>query len=195
MRQILDLILRISALKRTARTGWNMTPPPPFKPRSVPDAESVADHSWSLALLALAAADELSLDGFKMVSMALVHDLAESVTTDIVVATIIDPEEKARVKALKRLAEDAAMQDIFSPLGDWGRRMYALWREYEDGTSEEARVLHELDKLEACIQAVVYEEAGHPADADQFLAYTEKILTNPNLRSMLLALSERRSPH
>lgn len=192
MQNILTLVFRLEALKRTARTGWNMQFPDghALKSRSVPGAESVADHSWSLAVFALAVADELGLDGYRMVWMALLHDLAESVTRDIVTATL-PPEEKARAKAAKRELEDRAMRDILSPLGAWGETSYALWLEYEDQTSAEGRVLQQLDKLEACVQAILYREQGHAVDPTEFLGTTEPALEHPELVAMLAALRER----
>lgn len=192
MHKILDLMFRIAALKRTARTGWNMQFPEghALKSRSVPDAEHVADHSWGLAMLALAVAEELGLDGYTIVWMALVHDVAESVTRDIVTATL-PPEEKARAKAEKRILEDRVMRDIFLPLGAWGQRCYALWLAYEDKTSEEARVLHQLDKIEACIQAVAYRREGHAVDPNEFFGTTESALQRPELAALLAELRNR----
>ncbi|SRR3989338_4521126 len=192
MIDILTLMFRLEALKRTARTGWNMEFPPghALKSRHVPNAESGADHSWSLALFALAVAEKLKLDGFKMVWMALIHDVAECVTLDIVIATL-EPEERQRVKREKRNLEDAAMREIFLPHGEWGNKCYTLWLEYEDGTSEEARILHQLDKLEACIQALLYHEQGHEVDPNEFFNYTETILQHPDLVALLATLKKR----
>ncbi len=192
MHNVLVFMMRIEALKRTARAGWNKEFPDAhtYKTRRVPGAESVADHSWSLAMFALLMADRLGLDPLVTVQMALLHDLAESLTEDIVTDTL-GPDEKARVKAEKRRLEDAAMREILLPLGEWGGRMYAMWRAFEDGATPEAQVLHQLDKLEACIQAVCYEEQGHQVIAAEFFFTTEPILEHPELIALFDALCER----
>lgn len=105
MKDVFALMIRLEKLKRTARTGWNMEFPPDhrFKTRKIEGAESVADHSWSLAMFALVVAQGFGLDALKIVWMALVHDVAEIITLDIVTAAL-DPEEKVRVEAEKRAA-------------------------------------------------------------------------------------------
>src|SRR5262245_57028480 len=73
---------RAGRLKATPRTGWI--------DRGVPvgEAESVADHSFRVALLAwlaahLAAADDPALDVDRVLALALIHDLAEALTGDL----------------------------------------------------------------------------------------------------------------
>ena len=119
---------RVGALKRTKRTGW--------LDRGVPAAEteSVADHSFRVALLAwLAAPGEPALDRDRVLKLALLHDLAEAVTGDeppYDPATTPHPDdESARIaflqgrhvrsaeqQAAKRAAEAAAMADLLADL-------------------------------------------------------------------------------
>jgi len=184
------LVLRLQGLKQTARTGWNKEfPDGRYPPRCVPESESVADHSWSLAMFAFAVAHYLGLDVLKMVTMALVHDVAEIVTTDIVTVGL-PPEEKRRAKVAKRLMESAAMRDIFLPHGVWGKSCYDLWVEYEQRGSPEARVLKELDQMEACIQAVIYAEQGHQVSPVEWFDLAEPSF-GPELTEMLTILRQR----
>ena len=192
MREILNFMIRIEGLKRTARTGWNMEFPPDsrFKTRKVDGAESVADHSWSVAMFALAVAYELGLNPLKIVSMAMVHDVSELITLDIVTATL-DGEERRRAEAEKYRLENAAMREIFLPLGDFGRRCYALWLEFEDQVSPEARVLKQIDKLETCIQALLYGEQGHVIEPEEFLIHANSYMKDPEFVAILAMLRER----
>lgn len=82
------------------------------------------------------------------------------------------------------------MRDIFLPMGDWGRRCYELWLEYADQTSPEARVLRQLDKLEACIQALLYREQGHQVDPEEFFAHADSYLKHPDIVEMMALLRE-----
>lgn len=185
---VLSLMLRLEGLKRTARTGWNKKFPPGhrFKSRTVKDAESVADHSWSLAMFALAEAQERKLDASKIVWMALIHDVAEIITLDIVTATELDPVERKRLEAEKRGLEDQAMRDIFLPMGSWGNQCYELWLEYEEQRSPEARTLKELDKLEACVQALLYREQGQEVDPNEYFDETSRFLGPDSYDSVAL---------
>lgn len=192
MQQILDLMIRLEKLKRTVRTGWNkkFTSDSRFKTRSVPEAESVADHSWSLAMFAMIVAHALGLDTVRMVRMALVHDVAELITFDIVTATL-EGEEKKRVLAEKNRLEDAAMREIFLPSGSFGESCYDAWLELENQATPEARVLKQLDKLEACIQALLYREQGHEVCPDEFFGHADSYMKDPEFISLMELLRER----
>lgn len=186
---VLQLVTRIHQLKQTARTGWNMEFPPEhrFTTRRVPEAESVADHSHSVAIYAFGAAMALGLDVEKMITMALIHDAPEIITTDIVTATL-DPAEKTKAQIEKRELEVAAARTLFLPHGEFGTRCYQLWLEYEDQTSEEARVVRQLDKIECAVQAVLYAQQGHQLDPGEFIRNAEKEVTHPFLLQMLADL-------
>ena len=190
--QVLQLVKHIHQLKLTARTGWNMEFPPGhrFKTRCVSEAESVADHSYSLAMYALTVAIALNLDVEKMVTMALVHDAPELITTDIVTATL-DGDEKGRVQLDKRQREESAARQLFLSHGQLGARCYELWLEYESQTSEEARILRQLDKIECAVQAVLYAQQGHQLDASEFITNAEKEVTHPFLVRMLDELRQQ----
>ena len=72
-----ESLLRLLALKGVQRKGWTRFP--------IPDAavESVADHSYGVALLVLLLCPS-KLDRAKAVEIALLHDLAEVATGDII---------------------------------------------------------------------------------------------------------------
>ena len=67
---------QIVALKLLPRVGWLQ--------RGIANAESVAEHSFGLAALALifTAADD-SVDRERVLAMALVHDVAEALIGDL----------------------------------------------------------------------------------------------------------------
>ena len=73
----LQLLLDTSRLKRTLRTGWVM--------RGVPDPESVAEHTYGVAVLATILAElvEQPLDRAKVATIALLHDLPEGALGDL----------------------------------------------------------------------------------------------------------------
>lgn len=145
-------------LKRLPRTGWVLA--------GVVQAESVADHTTATGLLALALGGWINaepaqhgltgpLDLGRLAQLTLVHDLAESTVTDLphdAVAVIGKAvKHKAEEHALVALAGDATV------LADW----VALWREYSDGATPEARLARDADKLEMVHQALAYEATGH----------------------------------
>jgi 5'-deoxynucleotidase YfbR-like HD superfamily hydrolase len=151
--RLIGLLLEAATLKRMPRTGWGM--------RGVPNVESVAEHSFGTAFVALALAEALSaetqagsLDVEQVLIMALLHDLAEVRLTDLPVSAVrlIPPEVKSQ-------AEAAAVSDLLAPLPAAGH-LAALWQAFEDSSSPEGRLVRDADKLEMMVQCLRYEQAG-----------------------------------
>src|SRR4051794_3581465 len=94
---ILDTLLGVLAdagrLKRLKRSGWLRV--------GLPDPESVADHSYRLAIMALLLGPRLGVDADRLVRLALLHDLAESRVGDL---TLLDPVSSADKAALESAA-------------------------------------------------------------------------------------------
>ena len=115
--------------------------------------ESVADHSYGTAIMAMVLSDSHKLDTEKILKMALIHDLAESITGDFM------PEEISREN--KKIAEGDAMKEILSTLPNNLADEYdKIWQEYMQTDTKESILLHEIDKLEMAIQAVKYSSEG-----------------------------------
>lgn len=107
--------------------------------------ESVAEHSWRLALMAMWMKDEFpGLDMDKVVRMCLIHDLGECFTGDIPVFTKTEADT-AREDALLNQWVASLPQPI-------GAEMEALYQEMEARQTQEAKVYKALDGLEALIQ-------------------------------------------
>lgn len=107
--------------------------------------ESVAEHSWRLALMAYWIKEEFpEADMDKVVRMCLIHDLGEAFTGDIPVfqKTAADSEK-----------EDVLLQAWVKGLPTGLREeMLALYQEMEARESLEAKIYKALDGLEAVIQ-------------------------------------------
>ena len=148
-----ELLLEVTSLKWMPRTGWQM--------RGVPQVESVAEHTFGVAFVALALADAIeygaparTLDLTKILAMALLHDLAEVRLADL-------PTSATRLisRAVKSEAESSAMEDLLAPLPA-AERWKALWQEFEDRATPEGRLVRDADKLEMMVQCLRYEQAG-----------------------------------
>lgn len=120
--------------------------------------ESTAEHSWRLALLALALLGERpDLDARRVVEMCLVHDLGEAYDGDISAVDQHADDGKAA-------SERSAVERLTALLPDQaGARIKALWEEYEACRTPEARWVKALDKAETIIQ---HNQGANPADFD-----------------------------
>lgn len=141
------LIPRLLSLKLLPRTGWLQ--------RGVRDVESIAEHSYSVAVLCLLIGDQIEgIDRGRLLAIALLHDLAESLLGDL-------PASATRLlgKEAKRRAERDGLESLIGHLPRAAEYL-ALWDEYTNGTSREARLVKAIDRLELMAQALAYERAG-----------------------------------
>ena len=107
--------------------------------------ESVAEHSWRTALMAMLTASAFpEADMNKVIRMCLIHDLGEAFTGDIPSFDKTEADSKTEELALRQW-----VQTFPSPeREEW----LALYEEMEAQQTQEARIYKALDKLEAVIQ-------------------------------------------
>jgi putative hydrolase of HD superfamily len=147
----LDLLLELETLDRVPRSGYLL--------RGVSEGESVAEHSYHLAMLVwLLAAEEPGLDRARAVELALLHDLAELRVGDLPRTAVHYFEPGA-----KHAAELRAARDILAPAG--GAALERL-DEYDRAESPEARFVRACDKLQLMLKVAVYEAWGSSALAE-----------------------------
>lgn len=107
--------------------------------------ESVAEHSWRLALMAFWLRDDFpEADMDRVIRMCLIHDLGECFTGDI---------PSFRKTAKDEAREEALLSAWVGSLPEPFRtEMAELYREMEARQTTEARIFKALDNMEAVIQ-------------------------------------------
>lgn len=111
--------------------------------------ESVAEHSWQMALMAVLVHHHLEhkVNLERTLKMIIVHDLIEAETGDVPFF-----ETGGRQEA-KPALEQAAIEKIRAILdNETGQEIYDLWQEFEAGQTNEAKLAKALDNLEVQIQ-------------------------------------------
>jgi 5'-deoxynucleotidase YfbR-like HD superfamily hydrolase len=106
--------------------------------------ENSAEHSWHLAVMALTLAEHAggAADILRVLKMLLVHDIVEIDAGDTFCYD-------AQANLSKAQREQAAATRIFGLLpAEQGRDLRALWEEFEDSATPEARFANALDRLE-----------------------------------------------
>lgn len=152
---LLDLLLHGNQLKRTARTGWVQ--------RGVPNAESVAAHSFGVVYTTLVLAQLLDepVDLGKALALAALHDLPEALTTDIPT-----PAWRYLPPGIKLEVERGAMRDMLNDTPPAAALM-ALWESLHGPPTAETQLVHDADKLDMFLQAYQYEkQTGNRALAE-----------------------------
>jgi putative hydrolase of HD superfamily len=193
---LIRLVHLAGHLKRTKRTGWVDRGMPPD------EVESVADHSFRVALIAwLAAAGDPTLNRDRVLVLALIHDLAEALTGDLTPYESAEAGDVAflnqrhirsaeRVEA-KKAAEAAAIQEMTRELPSHLKEEIAeLWRELEERATPEARFVKQVDKLETYLQSREYaaERLGLPVDS--FAAEVAEVIDVPRLVRLRAAITD-----
>ena len=154
-----DRLLDYLALKQLPRTGWIRS--------NVENPESVAAHSWGMAILALRLAPN-DIDLTKVLSMCLVHDLPEVIVGDLTPHDDTTNKAELEHNAMKSLAPE------------W----LALFEEYEAGETKEAKFVKQIDKLDMGLQAIIYQnEQG--LDLGEFLISAREKISDAELLEVL----------
>ncbi|EGD01005.1 hypothetical protein B1M_28731 [Burkholderia sp. TJI49] len=121
-------------------------------------AESTAEHSWRLCLMALAFADALpGVDTLKLLKLCVVHDLGEALHGDI-------PANEQAAHPDKHVQERNDLLTLTAGLDHALRdEIVSLWDEYDAAASPEAQAAKALDKLETILQ---HSQGDNPPDFD-----------------------------
>ncbi|MBR5598618.1 MAG: HD domain-containing protein [Alphaproteobacteria bacterium] len=120
--------------------------------------ENNAMHIFKLSFLVMLIAPYLKqeVDYTKMLELALVHDIAEGKTGDYTVANQIAHPELKEEKQLREAIAIKELKDMLpSPLN---KKVYELFKEYEEKQTLESKIVSMLDKLEANLQANQYHD-------------------------------------
>ena len=143
---ISDFTIHFYKLKELPRTGWKQK-------LEIENAESVAAHTFLMIVLVFFFSEKYRYSykqKVRLIEMALIHDLAESIIGDIT------PEDDKEY--LKRKLEDKAFHMLTEkmPSKNLRKKYLQLWHEYQTNKTFESKFVHLIDKLEMVVQAKYY---------------------------------------
>jgi putative hydrolases of HD superfamily len=182
IQEIVDFCKDVGKLKRISRKGW-------VSWAKVKRPESVADHSFRSAILAMCLSDLRGLDTEKMVRMALLHDAHEALIGDY---DYFDKKKIGPDQVKER--EENAINTIFSVLPETIRGKYILLAdEYRRQETEDANLVRQIDLIEMVMQALEYEKEGYDKTKLQtFWDNVRKKLKDHDLKMMFELLEKER---
>lgn len=133
-RSMITFMNQIEALKCNTRHSWT----------SSGRQESVAEHSWRLAVMAMLCREEYpELDIDKVIRMCLVHDFGEAITGDIPSFWKTDEDERV---------EDQAVKTLLAGLPTEAEtELSALFAEMNEMVTPETKLYKALDHLETLL--------------------------------------------
>ena len=167
MGQFINFLIKAGRLKKMKRRGWVL--------RKVKDPESIAGHSFRLAILAWFLGKKKGFNPERLIKLSLIHDLCEVYSGDITPYDDIFPKGKKKQKELlkrwprftlkekqnyflrKHKKEWQSLKKTISDLPLIHQKEIAnLWLDYELGLTKEGRFVKQLDKVENLLQALEY---------------------------------------
>jgi putative hydrolases of HD superfamily len=139
IRQILDFLKLSERLKFELRHSW----------LSSGRQESVAEHSWQMALMAILIYPHLEekVDLEKSLKLVILHDLIEAEAGDV---PFFEESQRQMAKAANEQRAIEKIRSLLEPAT--GADIYDCWQEFEAEETREARFAKALDNLEVQIQ-------------------------------------------
>ncbi|XP_047308572.1 5'-deoxynucleotidase HDDC2-like [Impatiens glandulifera] len=161
---VIDFLTLCHSLKSTKRKGWVN--------HKIVGPESIADHMYRMALMALIVEDLPGVNRERCIKIAIVHDIAEAIVGDITPNDGVPKAEKSRM-------EQAALDEMCTILGGGLRaeEIKELWTEYETNSTLEANLVKDFDKVEMILQALEYEKEHGKVLDEFFISTAGKIQT------------------
>lgn len=158
-----DIIHEILALKIQKRKGWLIS----GRNLDYHEVESVADHSWGAAFLAIAFLSEdykemvgaigenKELEGYNkniVIKMLIVHDIMEAKLGDV---PLLNRTSCDDVREREYMQE---YKDILREPGSISSEFIDLWEEFDAQNNINAKIARDIDRLECYFQLFLYKD-------------------------------------
>lgn len=173
MKKIAKLLFEAKILKDIPRSGYHFLGV---------GKESVAEHSFSTTFIAYVMSElESDVDALKLISMCLVHDLAEARIGDL------NTVHKQYLTA----DEDRALADMVRGLA-FGNRLKELVREYNEGLTREAELAHDADQLALILELKELVDIGYQPPNSWLGNVMERVKTKTGRKIAATIMDTRR---
>jgi len=158
-RKVINFFFELGMLKKTPRSGFQFLGS---------GRESVADHSFRVAMIGFALARmDSHVDPFKVVCMSLVHDLPEARTGD----------RNYVNKRYVTVDETGAITDLADAL-PFADELKGLLKEYRDSETAEARLVHDADQLDLIVELKEQNDLGNSYAAKWIHFARQRLITS-----------------
>ncbi len=171
---VMRFYLLANKLKYRIRSGWDKDHWNVNSER----LESIAEHVYGTCILAISLDSEfeLDLDIGKVLKMLTIHEIGEVLIGDITPFDEITSEEKIEL-------EHKAMQNV---IGDLVKKdeLFNLLLEFDEHKTKESKFSYLCDKIEADIQAKIYQDKGCQRSLDD--QKDNVVFKNPRIDEMIV---------
>lgn len=158
-----EALNEIFKVKQRKRKGWLMS----GRGLNIHEVESVADHSWGAAFLAILllpedkstlkklVGNEIDIDLYnkdKIVQMLIVHDISEARWGDIPLIDKTDYDEDRERECIQNYRKTFAYSEHISSAS----YICKMWDEFDRQSDINSRIAKDIDRLECYYQLFVY---------------------------------------
>lgn len=158
-----DFLFEADILRRLPRSGFTFLGD---------GRESVAEHSFLVAIIGMTLARICpDIDGAKLITMCLIHDLPEARTGDL----------NAVNKKYAQADETKAIKDCFGPL-PFGDDLTALMEEFNATETIEAKLAHDADQLALLVVLRYLQDTGCKPTEEWIPAVSNRFVTDVGRR-------------
>ncbi|MFX1481882.1 MAG: HD family hydrolase [Promethearchaeota archaeon] len=187
VREIIELARHGEALKRVQRSGWLLAGVDCHR------AESVAEHSygsvvWSIIISRSLLEEGQIVDLGRVITMAMIHDFPEAITSDIPHSEELTGDELIQAKMTTERRVFSRIAKIVPSFEKW---MMDHWNDTEKRSSLESRIVASSDLLDMLAHAIALEKSGvSPEVLDQFFRSSKKRLESFDISIVNLICQE-----
>jgi putative hydrolase of HD superfamily len=176
VKSVTNFLFELGALKHVKRSGWWLI--------NVKDPENVAEHSFRAGVLGYFLAEMEGANKEKVALMSLFNDLHESRLNDL---------HKVGHRYIDfRKAETEAHKEQTENLGNIGKEMFSMHKEFQEQKTKESIVARDADLIENAFQAKEYIEIGYK-DAQSWIDSIWKIIKTDSARKILKEIEKTSS--
>lgn len=153
----IGVLEKLYSLKTSKRSGWQS--------RGIKNGESIADHIYGAYLVGMMYLPEDTPDFSdteyteynkeKILTMILLHDIGEAYTGDIAATKKTEQQERKE----QQVARAIFMSGTYAEVANL-EYYKEIWEEFIKNSSINAKLAHEIDKIENLVQLLIYEKSG-----------------------------------
>ncbi|MEF8846888.1 MAG: HD domain-containing protein [Candidatus Paceibacterota bacterium] len=173
MQELIDFFIKLGQLKGNERKRWKLN--------GLKKVESTASHMFRVAILSWLLAEKTSLDTERIIKIALIHDICEINTEEV----LSDPtllnnssEEKKEMGNKKEKAKKQALSELVKGL-PFQREFEKLYLDLFEEATKEAKFVEQAEKAENYLQALQYWDQGKNIDKEKWNEWSGRVFDVP----------------
>lgn len=202
MEDLINFFIKIGKLKKKKRRGWIL--------RGIKDPESIAAHTFRMAIMAWLFSTRKRLNITKILKMSLIHDLCEVYAGDTTPYDSLLPKNKRKLREIvkkwprfskrekekifreKYKKEKKALEKLILKLPPpLKKEIRTLWADYENGLTPEGRFIRQLDRVENLLQALEYWQENKEFPIGPWWIQIGELVDDPILLEFLKSLDKK----